>query len=342
MPPRSASPDELDDDLAQAMAQSSPVRPAPSLRHDKRPHAALEEGASDADEPPQTVVPSGSVNKNIVAAAQRYATNKRLRSEQKTELEVFMKDPPALREAKAYAQNLHVENLINKIVVATPPWQVSDDLNKNIYSYAAAILLSVKLSAYKGNIPKNILFAILKKHRFDLPSGIEHNPANWSKVTKAVQEAFTQLRSKFKKSISGSIKSGPTAKELLPKKERKNVFELTQIMVQNTQCEVNVHLCARVGFMRKTFIKDPSSTYWTTVDKELAKIRKKAKGDTAQIGRAFRHILKKDREEHGIDNYEIEDTVDPFQQEVDELIEGGTGTTAPAAADAGDADDDDD
>ncbi|KAJ7480286.1 hypothetical protein B0H11DRAFT_2233408 [Mycena galericulata] len=92
-----------------------------------------------------------------------------------------MKDPPALREAKAYAQNLHVENLINKIVVATPPWQVSDDLNKNIYSYAAAILLSVKLSAYKGSIPKNILFAILKKHRFDLPSGIEHNPANRSR-----------------------------------------------------------------------------------------------------------------------------------------------------------------
>ncbi|KAJ7504450.1 hypothetical protein B0H11DRAFT_2187375 [Mycena galericulata] len=255
-----------------------------------------------------------------------------------------MKDPPALREAKAYAQNLHVENLINKIVVATPPWQVSDDLNKNIYSYAAAILLSVKLSAYKGSIPKNILFAILKKHRFDLPSGIEHNPANRSKVTKAVQEAFTQLRSKFKKSISGSIKSGPTAKELLPKKERKNVFELTQIMVQNTQCEVNVHLCARVGFM--TFIKDPSSTYWTTVDKELAKIRKKAKGDTARSGgELFQDIpaaFPHDREEHGIDNYEIEDTVDPFQQEVDELIEGGSGTTAPAAADAGDADDDGD
>jgi len=77
--------------------------------------------------------------------------------------------------------------------------------------------LSVKLNAYKGSVPKNILFvrhfiscsrslnlrfkAILKKHRFDLPVGIEHNPANWSKVKKAVKNALTQLRSKFKKAV---------------------------------------------------------------------------------------------------------------------------------------------
>ncbi|KAJ7502055.1 hypothetical protein B0H11DRAFT_2223949 [Mycena galericulata] len=346
MPPRPASPDELDDDLAQAMAQSSPDRPAQS-RGDKRAHSELD---SDAEETPQAVAPSGPVNQNLLSAVQKYASKKRLRTEQKTELEIFLKDPPALREAKSYARSLHLENLISKIVVATPPWQVGDDLNKNIYSYAAAIILSVKLSAYKGNTPKNILFvrhlrslvpllnsvvkAILKKHRFDLPPGIEHNPADWSKVTKAVQEAFTQSRSKFKKCISSSVKSSPTA-ELLPKKERKNIFELTQIMVQNTQCEVNVHLCARVGFMRKTFLQDPSSTYWTTVDKELAKIRKQAKGDTVQISRAFRHILKKDRAEHGIDNYEIEDTVDPFQEGVDEIIEERARITAhPDASDA--------
>ncbi|KAJ7431089.1 hypothetical protein B0H11DRAFT_2262426 [Mycena galericulata] len=319
MPPRPASPDELDDDLARALLIGQ--------------HNHVLD--SDAEETPQAVAPSGPVNQNLLSAVQKYASKKRLRTEQKTELEIFLKDPPALREAKSYARSLHLENLISKIVVATPPWQVGDDLNKNIYSYAAAIILSVKLSAYKGNTPKNILFvrhlrslvpllnsvvkAILKKHRFDLPPGIEHNPADWSK---------------FKKCISSSVKSSPTA-ELLPKKERKNIFELTQIMVQNTQCEVNVHLCARVGFMRKTFLQDPSSTYWTTVDKELAKIRKQAKGDTVQISRAFRHILKKDRAEHGIDNYEIEDTVDPFQEGVDEIIEERARITAhPDASDA--------
>ncbi|KAJ7447758.1 hypothetical protein B0H11DRAFT_1929501 [Mycena galericulata] len=90
---------------------------------------------------------------------------------------------------------------------------------------------------------------------------------------------------------------------------------------------------------RKTFLQDPSSTYWTTVDKELAKIRKQAKGNTVQISRlssAFRHILKKDRAKHGVDNFEIEDTVDPFQEGVDEIIEERARITAyPDASDAG-------
>lgn len=91
-------------------------------------------------------------------------------------------------------------------------------IQTNIYGYGAAVLLSVNLTAYRGNTPKNIIYvrtlssllcpaakicikAILKKHRFDLPAGIEHNPANWAKVMKAVQDALTQLRSKFKKSV---------------------------------------------------------------------------------------------------------------------------------------------
>lgn len=43
--------------------------------------------------------------------------------------------------------------------------------------------------------------SILRKHRFDLPIGIENNPADFAKVIAAVQEAFTQLRAKFKKAV---------------------------------------------------------------------------------------------------------------------------------------------
>ncbi|KAJ6613792.1 hypothetical protein B0H10DRAFT_2270072, partial [Mycena sp. CBHHK59/15] len=182
--------------------------------------------------------------------------------------------PPALREAKLYVQGLFIENITGKILVATPPWAVSPDLNKNIYSYGTAILLSMQLSAYKGNIPKQILYAILKKHRFDLPPGIEHNSANWAKVGKAVQEAFTQLHSKVKKAVS------PT---LLPATQRKNIFELTQTIAIGTECEVNVALCARVALMRKAFIKDPSKRFWNTVDEDLDKIQKKANGDAKMV-----------------------------------------------------------
>jgi hypothetical protein len=41
----------------------------------------------------------------------------------------------------------------------------------------------------------------VKARRFDLPPGIETNAADFGKVIAVVQEAFTQLRAKFKKSV---------------------------------------------------------------------------------------------------------------------------------------------
>ncbi|KAJ7685822.1 hypothetical protein B0H17DRAFT_941062, partial [Mycena rosella] len=177
-------------------------------------------------------------------------------------------------EAKAFVQAFHLENLLAKIVVSQPPWEVSSDLEKNISTYGATILLSSKLSAYKGSVPKQILYGILKKHRFDLAPGIEHNLANWGKVTHAVEEALTQLSAKFKKAADVLI---------LPSADRKNIFQLTQDIAKGTQCEVNVLLCARVAFMRKSYIKDSSIKFWTTVDEDLVKIRQKADGDLKKV-----------------------------------------------------------
>ncbi|KAJ7229611.1 hypothetical protein C8J57DRAFT_1534364 [Mycena rebaudengoi] len=190
------------DDIFSAMAQSSPA----GSDDDSDSEKDVNTGSA---EPPVT----GSANPNILGVAMNYAQQKRLRTEQKSELMAFLSislfrfDPPLLHKAKSLVQALYIENMINKIIIATPPWTVSDDLNRNMYSFAAAILLSAKLSAYKGSTPKTILYTILKKHRFDLPVGIEYNTANWGKVIKAVQDAFTQLRSKFKKTIGKSYYS---------------------------------------------------------------------------------------------------------------------------------------
>ncbi|KAJ7652786.1 hypothetical protein DFH06DRAFT_1330882 [Mycena polygramma] len=328
---------DSDDELGEAMLTITPIRPT---RGQKRSHGAIGDHDSDDDDdenPQGTTIPdaatqagtvAGPVNQNVIATAQRFATKKRLRADQITDLEAFIRDPPTLREAKLFAQGLHLENLVTKIFVAAPPWEPSDDLVKNIYSYCVAVLMSVKLAAYKGNIPKNIVFVILKKHRFDMPLGIEHNPANWSKVVKVVENALTQFRSKIKKLIGKSLKLAVKDTELVPSKERKNIFELTQLMVENTQCEVNVLLCARVAFMRKHYIKDSSVGYWDTVDKALVKLRKTADGDSVQISRAFKWILGKDRETHGVNDYTIDDTVDTFQQEVDDIIGDGAAVAA--------------
>ncbi|KAJ7169265.1 hypothetical protein C8R43DRAFT_1121155 [Mycena crocata] len=331
MPP-SNSADDSDDELARAMAQSSPVRGP--VGH-KRLHSTGDNRESDDEDPEPAATIPGTVNPNITAAAKRFGAQKRLRGEQIAEVEALVKDPPALRDAKVFIQGLHLENVLNKIVISMPPWEPSKDLLKNIYSYAAAILLSDKLSAYKGNTPKLILFAILKKHRFDLPDGIEHNPANWAKVKKAVEGALTQLRSNFKKAISASLRVNAKDTDLAPKADQKNIFQLTQVMVENTQCEVNVLLCARVAVMRKHFIDDSTKSFWDTVDKGLVDIRTRADGDSVQISRAFRHFLKKDRQNHGVDDYDIPKTVDALQEEVGNIIDAGV-----AAASSQDDDDD--
>lgn len=98
------------------------------------------------------------------------------------------------------------------------------------------------------------------------------------------------------------------------------------------------------------FIKDPSAEFWKTVDKELVTIRETANGDSTKItkyvipsstcalnlssyDRAFRHILKRDQAKHGIKDYELDETVDTFQQEVDSIIEASAAAEAEAAGD---------
>lgn len=43
---------------------------------------------------------------------------------------------------------------------------------------------------------------ILRRFRFDLPAGIEHDYANWEKVTTAVSYSLTQTRARLKKLVS--------------------------------------------------------------------------------------------------------------------------------------------
>ncbi|KAJ7661031.1 hypothetical protein B0H17DRAFT_1144814 [Mycena rosella] len=300
------------DDVYSAMNQSSPVRPPGTPRVEKRRHS---ESADQDDIPETEAVPTGAtapgtgpVNKHLVAAIQRYTARKRLREDQKTDIEVFVKDPPALREAKMYAETLHLGNLISKITTAAPPYEVSDDLKKNIYSYATAIFLSTTLTAYKGNTPKNVLHAILKKHRFDLLAGIKHNPGNWvqAKVEKCVQDAFTQTRSNLKKDVRHlSI----TQERYLPKLTDKQKKERAKKKDKDTEIPLlSAKYLPAYAATHTVAEEDRSRKFWDTVDIDLEKICKKAGGEPKKIIRAFRHILETDRTTHGKNGLEIEDT----------------------------------
>jgi hypothetical protein len=89
----------------------------------------------------------------------------------------------------------------------------------NIMKYAPAIILSDKISTYKGEGPKTALLVsdlpfffscggiltgsqgVIKRLRFGIPVGLEKIPADWAKVVSFAEYALTQTRSKTKKSV---------------------------------------------------------------------------------------------------------------------------------------------
>ncbi|KAJ7143642.1 hypothetical protein C8R46DRAFT_1360444 [Mycena filopes] len=318
------------------MNEESPV-PPPLTIAQKRSHAAIDETRSDDEEDTAARVPNLvlAANPNMVSAIQRYSEKKRLRTDQSAEVTALLNEPPAFRHAKLMVNLLHLSNQIQGIVTAQPAYEVSANLEKNLINYGVAVLLSSKISAYKGAIPTNILLDIVKKNRFDLPPGIESIPADFAKVVAAVQEILTQLRAKFKKALAASMKTSKTDKTIAPGPDHQNIFKLTQVFVDGTQCKVTVELCARVALMRSVFLQDSGPKFWDKLDSSLAAIRAQAQGNSKKITKAFRHVLTTDQSEHGVKDYEITDAgVDEVQQQVDNLIDAGTADLASSVTDS--------
>ncbi|KAJ7239485.1 hypothetical protein C8J57DRAFT_1528140 [Mycena rebaudengoi] len=324
---RASTPVDPLRDIFDAMSQCSPVAP------EKRTHSQMNDNASDNEGDSNTgngpaISANVAANKNIVEAANRYADRKRLRTDQKAEVAVM--DPPSLRDAKLLANLFAIENIVKEIVAATPQYSVSEALTKNLYTYGTAVLLSSKISAYKGTTPTTLLLAILKKYRFDLPPGIEDNADDWAKVTKAAQYKLIVAQIETSLKVNKKEKRGQPA----PGSQHQNILQLTQAFVEGTQCTVNVTLCARVALMRQVYHRDSSSKFWDSIDDDLEAIRNKAAGDDSKIIRAFRHILTGDRKEHGVDNYTLKENTDEFQQKVDDVIDAGDVNAVNAATSA--------
>ncbi|KIJ98098.1 hypothetical protein K443DRAFT_104466, partial [Laccaria amethystina LaAM-08-1] len=210
-------------------------------------------------------------------------------------------------QAKLLVCLLSVENKVYTFQSAAPPFQISEELKTNINNYVLPVVLSVKISAYKGNIPHNHILDIIKKYHTDLPPGIEHDYGSWEKIKTQVSYALTQLRSKVKKIINQSILSN------------QNIFALAQQIVKDTPCRPT----------RKVHREcEGSDRYWNRIDDRPQFIRKTADSSATKVSKAFNAILKADRELYGADNdYKIKDTpLDEFQQRVDVVV---TGVVAP-------------
>ncbi|KAF8183516.1 hypothetical protein K438DRAFT_1974989 [Mycena galopus ATCC 62051] len=302
--------------------------PTPVAPSRKRPHAFLDPTSDQEEDDEQ--LPANVFNltsRNVAQMLQRLGESKRLRPDQITDSINSVNEPLAVQGAKMILCLHALHNRIDDFGAGKPPFTVSEDTETNIYFYAAAILLSTKLSAYKGSAAKKILLDILKVNRFDLPPNIERNPADYTKL-------IAVLRSKIKKALAASFK---VKKEPAPSaREHQNIFDLTTPLVQGTKCAVTPELCARVALMRQVYIKDSGPKFWDSLDADLREIRNRAGGNARKLNKAFENVLATDRATHGVDNYSIPtQTVDDVQREVDDTISAAAAdkvTFVPAAA----------
>ncbi|KAJ7487244.1 hypothetical protein B0H11DRAFT_2409900 [Mycena galericulata] len=320
--------------------------PSGSRKRRRTEGSASAPQSEDEDNVPPTTLSlstagSGPATRNAAIAVKTFAKKQKLRGEQLTQLDTFLNDTQTVREGKLFALLLGLQNDVGNIVVAAPPFSVSPELKTNIQSYALAVLLSPKLAQYRGDLSVQHVMQILLKHRYDLPPGIENNPADMHKVTTSIQDAFTQCRSSIKKKLFASVRISRVNDEnkriiidLEPSKHQ-NLFALAQALVDGTKCRITNALCGRIALMREVYLRDSSTKYWTELDNSLAAMRKIANGNDDARDAMFEDLIGTDKELHGA----VEITYQPtneVQQEVDELIDATSAnlasTPTPASA----------
>ncbi|KAJ7198151.1 hypothetical protein GGX14DRAFT_573706 [Mycena pura] len=329
-----------------AVAQNRPtITPAPSrkrTRHERDGASSTVGSDDERDEPTMGSTPlaglnfncSGPATQNAVNAVRAFTKKQKLRGEQLTQVDAFLNDTPTVREGKLFTLLLGLQNDVANIIVAAPAFSVSPELQTNIRSYALAVMLSPKLAQYRGDLPVQHVINILKKHRFDMPPGIENNPADMQKITAAVQYAFTQDRSSLKKKLFASVRvsqvneAGVKVAVDLPSEKHQNLFALAQAFVDGTKCRITNSLCGRIALMRDVYLQNSTTSFWTSLDEALSIMRTAANGNEEACDAMFEDLIIADKALHGAVDIVYQAT-NSIQQEVDDLIVAGRGQEEP-------------
>ncbi|KAJ7635915.1 hypothetical protein B0H17DRAFT_1217186 [Mycena rosella] len=227
-----------------------------------------------------------------------------------------------------------MQNDVGNIITATPAFAVSPQLKTNIQSYSLSVLLSPKLAQYRGELPVQHVWNILKKHGSDLPPGIENIPADMKTLTSEIQEQLTQARSSCKKKgivriIRVDDKKNKITIELEPS-QHQNLFALAQCFVDGTKCRITNALCGRIALMRDVYLANSGTSFWTDLDNALVLMRQVAEGSEDARDAMFEDLIETDKKLHGAVDIIYQSTHD-LQQEVDDLIDA---TSADAASTA--------
>lgn len=180
----------------------------PVLGEDDEQEEGLPQGLTpSADSPsfdlgnPGGIEPSsGPVRSNEQRIARQLAARSLLHGYQKEALDDLVKASIPGQNVRIFVQLCSLENKLNKIISDAAPYTITAALKANIQSVVVAVLLSPKLSAYKGDIPKTKVLAIILAARLHIPSTYGQDVYVSNMIDAAIAEALTQARSNIKKS----------------------------------------------------------------------------------------------------------------------------------------------
>ncbi|THU87003.1 hypothetical protein K435DRAFT_867688 [Dendrothele bispora CBS 962.96] len=253
---------------------------------------------------------------NDIEHARVLATRRRLKPQQITDVEDCMNALFPLQIARLLIE-LHANNNLSSEI-------------KNISNCVKSVLLSTKLSAYKGEVPVRHIDTLIKKFRWGVPEGLEHDTAAWDRIKDFISTQLTNRRStmkkKFRQSLTGSkdvceTETSDTLKSgLLPGDQRWSIYKLTKELTNNTQATVTSVLCARIAVM--VFMKFPGERFWDEVDKKLEVMRRDASKDAENDSEKrqrhlFEHYLHEDRRLHGKSTSSEQLTIDKNDKDAD-------------------------
>ncbi|KAF9043187.1 hypothetical protein BJ165DRAFT_1348818, partial [Panaeolus papilionaceus] len=186
---------------------------------------------------------------------------------------------PFDREVQLFTQLLATANKLSDVTAAAPPFTVSPALLINIKSYVCAVLLSPRLSAYRGTTACNHVFAIIARERAHVPTNFDTDVDTKKTILSAIQNELTQARSRIKKDAE--------ADDLT---RSQHILDLAAKVISNTE----------VTITRSRYRKySAEKVYWNKVDAKLASMRNQAKGDNFRLQRAIQRLLKEDRDKYG-------------------------------------------
>ncbi|KAF5379421.1 hypothetical protein D9615_006533 [Tricholomella constricta] len=227
--------------------------------------------------------------RNEVERANRQAAHAKLSPYQRERAKELVKMTSLAREVEIFIAVCALDNKLDKIVATIPPFSVSPALLENIKSYTMAVLLSPKLSAYKGTVARDHVIAIIKRTGRHLPTDFDRDHHAQKELKTVIAYELTQARSSIRKKLVTSLDDNQT------------IFELATHAVAGSQLAVSVTLAARLALMRKVLVTHNNSKYWDHVDTRLQMVRNVTGGDSKKIDKTFAQYLEADRKQYGID-----------------------------------------